>query len=252
VTRLFPPLLLGLACVFRAGLCAAAPAQARDFVVDGVRIRYWSQGTGTPVLLIHGAHSSASGNWMKPGIMGALARNHRVLALDLPGYGESDKPEDPRAYGSQWVEDVAALLDDAGVRRAHIVGYSMGGFVALKFIQEHPDRALSGTLGGSGWLRAGGFLERAWAHLPTLGARGVAQLSLTREELAAIKTPVELIAGGHDIMRPLYVTPLSSARPGWPLVVIPGDGHVSCVADPRLRDELARWIDANDAANRAK
>jgi serine-type D-Ala-D-Ala carboxypeptidase len=52
------------------------------------------------------------------------------------------------------------LLDQLNIKKAHIVGYSMGGIVALKFISEHPDRVLSGTLGGMGWLPEGGGLQK--------------------------------------------------------------------------------------------
>jgi pimeloyl-ACP methyl ester carboxylesterase len=234
-------------CALCAAKSAASPPEPGELVVDGVKIRYWTQGSGSPVLLIHGAHSSAAGNWIKPGIMAALARNHRVVALDLPGYGGSDKPDDPRAYGRQWVADAAALLDHLAIPKAHIVGYSMGGFVALKFAAEHPDRALSGTLGGSGWLREGGLLAKGWARLSALTGRGVAELGISKDALAAMRTPVEVVAGSRDFMRLPYVAPLSKARADWPVVIIPGVGHVGCVVDPRFRDELARWIDANDA-----
>lgn len=55
----------------------------------------------------------------------------------------------------QWVEDIVLLLDRLNIGKVHIVGYSMGGIVALKFIAEHPDRVLSGILGGMGWLPQG-------------------------------------------------------------------------------------------------
>ena len=70
----------------------AEPATSAFFYVNGVRIHYLVQGSGPPVVLIHGWQSSAEATWEKPGTIAALARNHRVVALDLPGYGRSDKP----------------------------------------------------------------------------------------------------------------------------------------------------------------
>ena len=58
----------------------------------------------------------------------------------MPGFGRPDKPASANAYSLQWIEDIALLLDELKIGKAHIVGYSMGGIVALKFIAEHPDR----------------------------------------------------------------------------------------------------------------
>src|SRR5271163_4644595 len=130
-----------------------AAAESQFFDAKGVKVHYLIEGTGEPVVLIHGLDSSARMNWQMPGIIDALAVDHQVIALDLPGYGQPDKPAQPDAYGQGWVEDVILLLDHLKIRKAHIVGYSMGGMVALKLISEHPERVISGTLGGAGWLR---------------------------------------------------------------------------------------------------
>jgi pimeloyl-ACP methyl ester carboxylesterase len=94
-------------------LAARAEPRATSafFSANGVKIHYLEQGSGPPVVLIHGLDSSAERNWQMSGIMAALARTHRVVALDLPGYGDSDKPATPKAYGAQWSEDVGRLLD---------------------------------------------------------------------------------------------------------------------------------------------
>jgi pimeloyl-ACP methyl ester carboxylesterase len=73
----------------------------------------------------------------------------------------------------QRVEDIILLLDRMNIRNAHIVGYSMGGIVALRLIAEHPDRVLSATLGGMGWLAQGSGLQRVWEHMRDVAARGV-------------------------------------------------------------------------------
>jgi pimeloyl-ACP methyl ester carboxylesterase len=108
------------------------------------------------------------------GNLAALAADHPVVAIDLPGFGRSDKPATADAYGLQWIEDIALLLDQLNIRKAHIVGYSVGGIVALKFIAEHPDRVLSGTLSGMGWLAQGGGFQKIWEHMRDPAARGVA------------------------------------------------------------------------------
>jgi pimeloyl-ACP methyl ester carboxylesterase len=123
--------------------------------VNGVKIHYFVAGKGEPVVLIHGLRSSAMMNWGLPGIFSPLAKDHQVIALDLRGHGQSDKPENEAAYGLEMVEDIARLMDHLHVQKAHILGYSMGGIVALKFLTKHPNRALSAVLGGMGWLKEG-------------------------------------------------------------------------------------------------
>src|SRR5215470_4935531 len=94
------------------------------FDVNGVKIHYIVEGKGEPVVLIHGLYSSAAINWQLPGTVRKLSKNYQVIALDLPGHGDSDKPDNPDAYGLQMVEDVIRLLDHLKIQKAHIVGYS--------------------------------------------------------------------------------------------------------------------------------
>ena len=141
---------------------AVQPSRAQDagvtdkfFSANGVRIRYVEAGRGDAVVLVHGFSSSLDGNWRQTGVFDALAREFHVVALDCRGHGKSDKPHGVSSYGMEMVEDVARLLDQLGIRKAHIVGYSMGGAIAGKFIATHPDRVLTAVFGGSspriGW-----------------------------------------------------------------------------------------------------
>lgn len=134
-------------------LLAAAPVGGVDsafFDSDGVRLRYVVQGEGEPVVLLHGISRTVEHDWIQTGVLPALARQLQVLALDQRGHGRSGKPNGTEAYGIQMVEDVARLLDHRGLARAHVVGYSMGGRIALKFLATYPQRVQSVVLVGSG------------------------------------------------------------------------------------------------------
>lgn len=241
--------LLGLCA--RAGLAAVAdePISA-TFDAKGVKIHYLLQGKGEPVVLIHGLHSSAEMNWRMPGVMAALARDHMVIALDLPGHGQSDKPDKEDAYGLQMVEDVALLMDHLKVEKAHIVGYSMGGIVAVKFMVMHPERTLSGLDGGMGWLREGGMLQRVWARMPAqegsrtpaVCIRSIGKLAVTADEIKGIKAPVEVVIGDRDPVKRLYVAPLQPVRKDWPVVEIKDAGHMDCIMKKEFRDAVTEWI----------
>ena len=128
-------------------LFAAAGATAEDFVSKGVHLRYVVEGQGTPVVLIHGMTLDAESQWADAGIIKALSKDYRVIAMDCRGHGKSDKPHEPEAYGIEMVEDVCRLLDHLKIKKAHVVGYSLGSSVALKLLVSHPDRCLSIVLG---------------------------------------------------------------------------------------------------------
>src|SRR5438128_11207472 len=152
----FMTTVTALACLAETGMSHAADQPtAQTFDSNGVKIAYFVQGQGEPVVLIHGWLSSAGVNWALPGISALLAKDHQVIALDVRGHGSSDKPTKEEAYGPELVEDVVRLLDHLKIKKAHIVGYSMGGIIAANFMTKHPDRVLSGTLSGIGWLKAG-------------------------------------------------------------------------------------------------
>jgi pimeloyl-ACP methyl ester carboxylesterase len=101
------------------------------------RVSTLEAGTGSPVLMLHGLGATKAS--FLPTVT-ELAQHHRVIAMDHPGFGESDKPF-PAAYDppffAEWAE---SLLDEMGIERAHVVGHSMGGRVAIEFGLRNPDR----------------------------------------------------------------------------------------------------------------
>ena len=121
------------------------------FDADGLRLRYLDEGSGAAVVLVHGFGSSIEHNWVRPGIVGRLTEaGYRVLALDVRGHGGSEKPHDPGRYGQESVADIVRLMDQAGVERAHLVGYSRGAMLAHHARDRFPERFITVTLGGYG------------------------------------------------------------------------------------------------------
>jgi pimeloyl-ACP methyl ester carboxylesterase len=250
-------LLFALLILAAPALAAAdqAAIQNGTFDSDGVKIAYIVAGEGTPVVLIHGLYSSAEMNWQLPGTFRLLAQHHRVIALDLRGHGNSDKPTEDAAYGKPMVEDITRLMDHLHIEKAHIVGYSLGGIIAMRFIVDHPDRVISGALGGMGWLREGGALQGVWENLPARGGannktppaciHGIARLAISEKELKAINLPMEILIGDRDPCRKLYVEPLQAVRKDWPIIEIHDAGHINCIFKEQFKSELAKWVDNN-------
>ena len=117
---------------------------------DGLKIHYLVQGKGSPVVLIHGYTGSAEGNWFANGVAAALVPNHRVVAIDVRGHGQSDKPHDPAMYGDRMWMDVIELMDHLAIEKAHVHGYSMGGMITTQLLARHADRFITAAYGGSG------------------------------------------------------------------------------------------------------
>jgi pimeloyl-ACP methyl ester carboxylesterase len=103
--------------------------------VNGLEMYYEIQGDGPPLLLLHGAYMSVDG--MRPLIDG-LADRRRVIAAEMQGHGRTADIDRPITY-EQMADDATALLAHLGVDRADVMGYSMGGGVALQVALRHPD-----------------------------------------------------------------------------------------------------------------
>ena len=126
----------------------AALTQDKFFDSNGVRIRYVEQGSGDPIVLLHGDGGRLDG-WINSGVLPNLAQNYRVIAFDARGSGKSGKPHEVKAYGREVGLDVIRLMDHLGIKRAHIVGYSMGAHIAAQLLTTHSARFTSATFGGA-------------------------------------------------------------------------------------------------------
>jgi pimeloyl-ACP methyl ester carboxylesterase len=144
-------LLLCAACWLPLRAAEGVEAKHGNFTAsDGVKIHYIEAGKGTPVVLIHGFSGTAEGNWFSNGVAEALAKNHRVVAIDCRGHGKSDKPHDPAKYGPQMAKDVLEMMDHLKIDKAHVHGYSMGGFLVSALLASAPQRFITASYGGSG------------------------------------------------------------------------------------------------------
>ncbi len=126
---------VGCAPAFHSGPMPGEPRDATYAQVNGTRVRYVdSGGTGTPVVLLHG-FASALETWNP--VRPALEKKHRVIALDLKGFGWTDRPPGDYSPLAQ-AKLVAGLLEQRGVRRAAVVGHSWGSSVALMLAMQRP------------------------------------------------------------------------------------------------------------------
>jgi len=120
---------------------------------DGVRLAYEIAGEGADtVVLVHGFGSSRRQNWKDPSWYDALTKaGYCVVAMDCRGHGESNKPHITPGYGhDEMANDVLAVMDDADIESAFVMGYSMGGFITIHLLMNHPERVKKLIIGGVG------------------------------------------------------------------------------------------------------
>ncbi|MGH6672699.1 MAG: alpha/beta fold hydrolase [Xanthobacteraceae bacterium] len=116
---------------------------------DGTSLYYEEAGIGTPVVFVH-EFAGDYRTWEPQ--MRYFARGHRCVTYSQRGYPPSDVPDDPSRYGQDSVRgDVVALMDALGIKKAHVVGHSMGAYTALHVGIRHPQRCISVTAAGCGW-----------------------------------------------------------------------------------------------------
>jgi pimeloyl-ACP methyl ester carboxylesterase len=183
----------------------------RRVVVDGIDTQYLEAGNGSPLLLLHGHEQSAtSWRWVIP----TLARTHRVLALSLPGTGDSDPAVGQYAAGNDLTPFVAAFLDTLGVAPPlDVVGHSAGGAIALRLTLADPDRIRTLTLVDSAGLGQAVHPLLALDTLPGIGelAIMISRIpggAITRTNMSTAmlfaqpwRAPAEFIAEHHALSR---------------------------------------------------
>ena len=209
---------------------AGGPDATSGYVpVNGLEMYYEIHGEGFPLALFHGAMGTINSCFAD--LLPALAATRQVVAIELQGHGHTADIDRPLSY-RQMAADAAALLEALGVEMADLVGYSLGGAVALELAMQHPGRVRRLVFaGGTSYRRDGLYPEMltepesgaddltgsVWhqAYLqvapdpsawPVLVAKNN-QLDRTfagwpEEDIQAVTTPALLIIGDSDIVRP--------------------------------------------------
>ena len=152
------------------------------YVEGRYRLHYHEAGDGPPFILLHGSGPGVSGWSNFKGNLPVLSRSFRVIVPDMPGFGLSDAVELPRAYPRVAADSVAFLMEQLGIEKAHVLGNSMGGYVAAELALAHPDRVDRLVLMGPGGLAVSIFNPD-----PSEGARRLTEFMTnpTREGMVA-------------------------------------------------------------------
>jgi pimeloyl-ACP methyl ester carboxylesterase len=182
---------------------------------NGIKTNYLEAGTGDPVVLIHGSGPGVTSyaNWRL--VLPALAENFRVVAPDMVGFGFSERPANIE-YGVQtWADQVVGLMDTLELPKAHLVGNSFGGAIALRIATQHPDRVgklvLMGSMGVPFPITEG--LERVWGYEPSFeNMRKVLDVfaysrDLVNDELAEVRYRASIQPGFQESFAAMFPAP---------------------------------------------
>ena len=238
----------------------------RDIPAEGVDL-------GEPILLIHGFASSHRINWVDPRWAATLTKaGRRTILFDNRGHGQSEKLYDPEAYATPvMARDAANLLAELGVRRADVMGYSMGARIGAFLALERPELVRSLALGGLGAHLVDGvglplgiadameapsldaltdpmqrmfraFADQNRSDLRALAAciRGSRQ-TLSPNEVGEIKCPALVAVGTADTVAGDAHT-LAAMLPNGAALDIPGRDHNRAVGDRVYKDGVLAFL----------
>jgi pimeloyl-ACP methyl ester carboxylesterase len=123
--------------------------------VNGLKMYYEVHGSGDSVVLLHGSFMTISNNWI--GWIGELSKTRKVIALEMQGHGRTADIKRDFSY-ENLADDVAALLDYLKIPSADLIGYSMGGGVAMQCAIRHPEKvrkvvSISAVFRHDGWVK---------------------------------------------------------------------------------------------------
>jgi len=177
-----------------------------EIVVNGIRTYYVEDGSGDPVVLVHGLGGTGTDIWKKQ--IAELAKNHRVIAYDVRGTGRTDVTPGPYTI-ELLADDLAALVEELDLGRVALVGHSMGGGIALQYAATRPERVRAVV--GAG----------AVAELPPQGKEGMQTRAETVERDGMVAVAETVATNGlapsfreaHPEEYQEFVSLLASNRP---------------------------------------
>ena len=207
-----------------------------------VRLSYTDVGVGEPLILLHG--NGESRDYFKNQI-DFFSAGYRVIAPDTRGHGRSSKGTAPFTL-YQFAEDLKDFMDSLSLKKAHLLGFSDGGNIALLFALKYPDYIDKLILNGAnltpsgvkisvnagitaGYAAAGIvslFDKKAKDKKEMLGLM-IGQPNIKPSELAKLKMPVLVIAGSNDMIRSSHTKLIADSIPNSELAIIEGDHFIA-------------------------
>lgn len=226
-----------------------------------ISLHYLEKGQGKPLILLHG---NGEDNSYFVYQVAYFSRFYRVIAIDTRGHGQSPRGTAPFSI-QQFAEDLRGFLDQHDIPKAHILGFSDGGNIALTFALHYPERVDRLILNGAnlfpagvkptvqlpivlGYHTASLFAKRspkAKENAALLGLM-VKEPNIRPEELNGLTVPTLVIAGTKDMIRESHTRLIARSLPNARLVLLPGDHFIAnkepAVFNRAVRDFLGEEV----------
>ena len=216
--------VLGVSLHVIPSTAADGKAAGHRVTVNGMRMYYEVSGTGSPLVVLHGAYMNIPD---MGAIIPKLARTHRVYALEFQGHGRTTDIDRPITYPNL-ADDVAAFISAVGLQKADVFGYSMGAIAGLQLAIRHPAK-VNKLVVASGAYDLAGWQPEFTAVIPQMTVEAISQAPFAKEypklaanpkgfpelarklialekepmawedEVKALKVPVLIIAGDADV-----------------------------------------------------
>lgn len=213
-----------------------------------IDIAYSECGEGAPLILLHG---NGEDRHVFDGILSPLTQRFHVYALDTRGHGQTSRGIAPFSINT-FADDLLCFMDALGIERAHIVGFSDGGNIAMTFALSHNNRLSSLVLIGANCFPAGTtasalallkigegvlritalFSAQAREKLPFLRLM-TNEPRIAFHHLHRIEVPCLVLVGQRDMIRPEHSRAMADALPQGRLCVLPGRDHFAVTKAPR-------------------
>lgn len=265
----------------RANVPAGRPARSGYAPVSGLSMYYEVHGKGAPLILLHGG---VGGIEMFGPNLPALARKHRVIAVDFQGHGRTADIDRPLRYEFM-ADDIAALMKYLRIKKADILGHSLGGGIALQLAIRHPELVrklvlVSTAIRPTAWYPE---IQAAFAHMGPQAAQAIQQSPLAKlypnvdwavlftkigeletrdydysKEVAALPMPTLLVFADADSIPPVEILEYyrllgggqrdagldGSGRSLHQLAIVPGVTHYTIDSSTSLATTVIPFLDA--------
>lgn len=191
------------------------PEISKSIIAAGIRTNYHDEGEGSPVVFIHGSGPgvSAWANWRL--ILPKISQQTRVIALDMVGFGFTDRPENFQYNVDAWIKHLLGFLDALGLDKVDLVGNSFGGAISLAAAIRHPHRFRRLVLMGSGGIKGSILpgLDEVWGYTPSIeNMRRILDIfaynrDLVNDELAQIRYEASIRPGFQESYSQMFPAP---------------------------------------------
>ena len=222
-----------------------------------IKHHYIKIGEGFPLILLHGNGEDYSyfEHQMEP-----LARHFRVIAIDTRGHGQTPRGDTPFTI-RQFAQDLLEFMDELGISKAHILGFSDGGNIAMVFALAHPERVEKLILNGANLnakgvkpsvqipIEIGYRIARMFANKSPEAKQNAELLGLMVNdpnvdpaELSQIKCPTLVIVGNKDMIKDKHTRLIADSIPGSKLSIIPGNHFIANKNPDTFNHEVLEFL----------